>query len=198
MASQSFLGTISLTTRYSTVVFRNVSHGQSWYSNVYGGNIRYEGLPMWDIPKNNCGIPSCKGYCSKKGLRGHQSENLSLMGTMCPLVKHRTAVLVLIAKTSRYQWTMYVQRVLNTNLLHLQMVKIWGGMSIWGVPKFKPVLFMMGIIIALSIRIRSYRYWMRLSRRSYGCATKTLYETILCSQDLWARILILQGKWRAI
>ena len=57
---------------------------------------------------------------------------------------------------------------------------------------------MMGIIIALSIRIRSYCYWMRLRRRSYGCATKTLYETILCSQDLWDRILILQRKQRAL
>ena len=73
-----------------------------------------------------------------------------------------------------------------------------GGMSIWGVPKFKPIWSMMGIIIALSIRIRSYRYWIILNRRSYGCATKTLYETILCSQDIWARILILQRKQRAL
>ena len=51
----------------------------------------------------------------------YQSDNLALMGTMRPLVKHRTTVLVLIAKKSRYQWTMNVQRVLNTNLLHLQM-----------------------------------------------------------------------------
>ena len=56
----------------------------------------------------------------------------------------------------------------------------------------------MVIIIALSIRTRSYRYWMRLSRRSYGCATKTSYDTILRSQDLWARILILKHKWRAL
>ena len=27
-------------------------------------------------------------------------------------------------------------------------------------------------------------------------ATKTSYDTILCSQDLWARILILQRIWR--
>ena len=119
------------------------------------------------------------------------------MGTMRPLVKHRTTVLVLTAKKYRYQWKMYVQRVLKTNILHLQIEKIWGGMSIWGVLKFKPIWSMMGIIIALLIRIRSYRYWMRLSRRSYGCATKNLYENILCSQDIWARILILQRKWRA-
>ena len=31
---------------------------------------------------------------------------------------------------------------------------------------------MKGIIIAFSIRIISYRYWMRLTRRSYICATK--------------------------
>ena len=120
------------------------------------------------------------------------------MGTMRPLTKHTTTSLVIIANKPRYQWKMNVPRVLKTNLLHLQMEKIWWGMSIWGVPKFKPILSMMGIIIALSIRIRSYRYWMRLIRRSYGCATKTLYETILCSQDLWARILILQRKWRAL
>ena len=29
-------------------------------------------------------------------------------------------------------------------------------------------------------------------------ATKTSYDTILCSQDIWARILILQRKWRAL
>ena len=120
------------------------------------------------------------------------------MGTMRQLVKHRTTVLVLIAKKSRYQWTMYVQRVLKTNLLHLHMEKIWVGMSIWGVPIFKPIWSMMGINIAFLIRIISYRYCMRLSRRSYGCATKTLYETILCSQYLWARILTLQHKWRAL
>ena len=51
---------------------------------------------------------------------------------------------------------------------------------------------MMGIIIALLIRIRSYPYWMILSRRSYGCATKISYDTILCSQDIWDKILILQ------
>ena len=57
---------------------------------------------------------------------------------------------------------------------------------------------MIGIIVALLIRIRSYCYWMILRRISYGCATKTIYETILCSQDLWASILILQLKWRAL
>ena len=40
------------------------------------------------------------------------------MGTMLPLVKHKMTVIVLIAKKSRYQWTMCVQRVLKTNLLH--------------------------------------------------------------------------------
>ena len=120
------------------------------------------------------------------------------MGTMRPLVNHRTTVLVIIAKKSRYQWTMNAQRVLNTNLLHMQMENIWGGMSIWGVPKFKPIWSMMRINITLSIKIRSYCYWMRLIRRPYGCVTKTLYETILCSQDIWARILILQRKWRAL
>ena len=120
------------------------------------------------------------------------------MGNMRPLVNQRTTVLVLIAKNSRYQCTMYVQRVLKTNLLHLHMEKIWGGMSIWGVPKVKPIWSMMGVIIALLTRIRSYRYWMILSRRSYGCATKNLYETILCSQYLWDRIMIIQRKWRAL
>ena len=55
---------------------------------------------------------------------------------------------------------------------------------------------MMGVIIALSIRIRYYCYWMKLSRKSYGYATKTSYDTILCSQDLWDRILILKRIWR--
>ena len=120
------------------------------------------------------------------------------MVTMRPLVNHRMTVLVLIAKKYWYQWTMYVQRVLKTNLLYLQMEKIWEGMYIWGVTKFKPIWSMMGIIIKFSISIRSYRYWMRLSRGSYGCATKTLYETTLCSQYLWTKILILQRKWRAL
>ena len=62
----------------------------------------------------------------------------------------------------------------------------------------KTILSMMGIIILLLIRIISYRYWMILSRISYGCATKASYDTILCSQYLKARILILQHKWRAI
>ena len=34
----------------------------------------------------------------------------------------------------------------------------------------------MGIIIVLSIRKISYRYWMILSRRSYGCASETSYD----------------------
>ena len=59
----------------------------------------------------------------------------------------------------------------------------------------KTIWSMMGIIITLSIRTRYYRYWMRLSRRSYGCATKMSYNTILWSQDLCARILILQHIW---
>ena len=91
-----------------------------------------------------------------------------------------------------------VQRVLKTNILHLQMENIWGGMYMWGAPKFKPIWSMMGVIIALSIRIRSYRYWTRLIRILFGFSTKTLYETILCSQYLWARILILQRKWRSL
>ena len=94
------------------------------------------------------------------------------MEAMRPLVKHRTTVLVLIANKYWYQWKMYVQRLLKTNLLHMQMENIWGGISIWGVPEFKPIWSIMGIIMAFLIRIRSYRYWMRLSRRSYGCATK--------------------------
>ena len=136
---------------------------------------------MWGFPKSNWVIPSCRGGRFQSGLRGHQSEDLALMRTMRPLFKHITTVIVLIANKSLYQWTINVQRVLTTNLLHLQMEKIWGGISIWGVTKFKTIRSMMGINIAFSIRIRSYRYWMRLSRRTYGCVTKTLYETILCS-----------------
>ena len=41
------------------------------------------------------------------------------MGTMLPFVNHRTKVPVIIAKKYRYQCTMYVPRVMNTNLLHL-------------------------------------------------------------------------------
>ena len=55
---------------------------------------------------------------------------------------------------------------------------------------------MMGIIIALSIRTTHYCYWMLFIRRSYGCATKTSYNTILWSQDICDRILILQCIWR--
>ena len=120
------------------------------------------------------------------------------MGTMRPLVKHRTTVMVLIANKSWSQCTMDVQKGLKTNILHQQMDNIWGGMSIWGVPKINPVWSMMGIIIAFLIRMISYCYWMRLSRRSYGCSTKNLYETILCYQDIWSMILILQRKWRAL
>ena len=29
-------------------------------------------------------------------------------------------------------------------------------------------------------------------------SNETLYDTILCSQYIWARILILQRKWRAL
>ena len=134
---------------------------------------------------------------------------------------YRTTVLVLIAKKYRSQWTMNVQRGLKNNIIHIQMEKIWGVISMWGVLnsaetlysgswivlhksrilmvlQIKPILSMMGIITAFSIRIRSYRCWMRLSRRSYGCATKTSYETILCSQYLWARILTLQHKCIAL
>ena len=105
---------------------------------------------------------------------------------------------------------MYVQRGLKTNIIHVRMESIWVVMSMWGVLnsaeisysgswivlhksrilmvlQIKPILSMIGIIIVFTIRIRSYRYWMRLSRRSYGGATKTSYETILCSQYLWAR-----------
>ena len=41
------------------------------------------------------------------------------MGTMHPLVKRRTAVLVIIAEKSRSQWTMCVQTGMKTNMLHL-------------------------------------------------------------------------------
>ena len=141
---------------------------------------------------------------------------------MRPLVKNRTTVLVIVKKY-RSQWKMCVKRVLKTNTFHLQMEKLWGGISVWGVPnaseilhrgitqdlgllesgrmillKVKTILSMMVIIIALSIRIRSYRYCMRLSRRSHGCATKTSYDTILCYQYLWARILILHCKLIAL
>ena len=37
-----------------------------------------------------------------------------------PLVKHRTAILVLIAKKYRSQWKMYVQKGPKTNMLHLR------------------------------------------------------------------------------
>ena len=97
----------------------------------------------------------------------------------------------------------------------------YGGLPMWGFPKgsknipqrfmnfaarswilillqVKNIWSMMGIIIAFLIRIIFYRYWMRFSIRSYGCSTKIFYDTILCSQDLRARILILLGKWRAL
>ena len=71
-----------------------------------------------------------RGGGFQSGLRGHQSENLALMGTMRPLVKNRTTVIVLIANKSLSQWTMDVQKRLNTNILHQQMENILGGMSI--------------------------------------------------------------------
>ena len=46
------------------------------------------------------------------------------MVTMIPLVKHITMVPVIIAKKYRYQLTIYLLRVLNTNLLHIQVEKI--------------------------------------------------------------------------
>ena len=49
-------------------------------------------------------------------------------GTVRPLVKHRTTVLVIIAKKSRSRWKMCVQRGLKTNMFHLKMEKLWGGM----------------------------------------------------------------------
>ena len=96
-----------------------------------------------------------------------------------------------------------------------QWGRIWGGLPMWGFPKddrnilqrfmnfsarswivillqVKTIWSMMGIIIELLIKTRSYRYWMRLSRRSYGCVTETSYDKILCSQDIWYRILILK------
>ena len=42
---------------------------------------------MSGFPKNNWVRPSCKGGGFQSGLRGHQSENLALMGTIRPLVK---------------------------------------------------------------------------------------------------------------
>ena len=106
----------------------------------------------------------------------------------------------------------------NNQSVTFQYGRLWEGMSMRDVPiaaenfcsgswiglyevkewyccNIEPIWSMMGIIIALLIRKISYRYWMRLSRISYGCATKTLYETILCSQYLWAKILILQRTW---
>ena len=97
----------------------------------------------------------------------------------------------------------------------------YGGLPMWGFPKWnrsilqrfmnyaakklilillqvKNIWSMMGIIIALSIRIISYCYWVILDRRSYGCAQKHLYDKISCSKDLWGRILILQHIWRAL
>ena len=96
-------------------------------------------------------------------------------------------------------------------------------MSVWGIPNVSEILHSgitrdlgllesvrmillqvktiwstMGISIALLIRIRYYHYWTRLIRRSHGCTTKNSYETILCSQDLWASILIIQYKLRAL
>ena len=56
------------------------------------------------------------------------------MVTMRLLVKYRMTVTVLIANKYRSQYTMYVLRVLNTNLLHLQVENLWKEMSVLGVP----------------------------------------------------------------
>ena len=45
-------------------------------------------------------------------------------GNHAPIGQHRTAVLVLIAKKSRSQWTMRVQTGMKTNMLHLQLEKL--------------------------------------------------------------------------
>ena len=60
----------------------------------------------------------------------------------------------------------------------------------------KSICYIMGIIIALLTRKISYSYWMILIRILYGRAIDTSHEKILCSQDIWARILILQRIWR--
>ena len=65
-------------------------------------------------------------------MRVHQSENLALMGTMRPLVKHIMTVIV-IAKKSRTQWKMCVLRGKQTNMLHPQVEKLSEGISMLGV-----------------------------------------------------------------
>ena len=55
-----------------------------------------------------------------------------------------------------------------------------------------PICSMMGIIVALLIRARSYHYWKKMSRILHGCAIDTTYKKILFSQYLWASILMLQ------
>ena len=70
----------------------------------------------------------CKGRWLQAGMIGLNSDNLVLMGTMHPNVKHRTKVLV-IANTSLYQLIICVPRGLKTNLLHLHMENLWEGIS---------------------------------------------------------------------
>ena len=69
-----------------------------------------------------------QGRGFQAGLKGHQSENLALMGTMRPLFKNRKKFLV-IAKKYWSQFTMCFLRGLKTILLHLQVDKLWGVMS---------------------------------------------------------------------
>ena len=55
------------------------------------------------------------------------------MGTMSLLVKNRMKVPVQISKKSRYQWTMCALRVLNNDLLQLQVEKFWEVISMGSV-----------------------------------------------------------------
>ena len=59
--------------------------------------------------------------------------SLAYMVTMFPLVKNRMVVPA-NAKKYQSQWTMGVLRGLNTNLLHLQLGRLWVGISMLGVP----------------------------------------------------------------
>ena len=72
----------------------------------------------------------------------------------------------------------------------LQNWAAWSGRVI--LLQVKPIWYMVEIVIALAINTRSYFYWIKFSRRLYGSANDNSYETILCSQDIWVRTLIVQ------
>ena len=55
------------------------------------------------------------------------------MGKIRLLEKHGMAITVL-AKKYRHQWKIYVLMVMKINLLHLDMGRIWEGMSIRSIP----------------------------------------------------------------